>query len=240
MDEHMPSSDNLHEQIRDRERRLHSILETVDELIERDTEREEGHRAYVSATYQEAHQRGRMGLLSFIQRPDIDTSSFLEIRYSEHGFGDNRNETDTTYTFTRTNDGDIVVQVSDPISADSFHAAMAEAAEFADAEGDNSDPEMHAQAWDDLESTVHSAIVQERSETALSLRHITDDELAKLEEILTIARDRVNWDQIEARQMDAALDTVLGGGDGQYGFLQESRLRKLAKKVNNYWITRKK
>lgn len=222
MDEHMPAAADLQRKIHEKEGRLNAIISVAGELIERDIKEHDdmpadSRRFYASATYREAHGNERIGLLSFTRQPDLDPDSILEITYNEHGFGDKRDETDQSYVISRTNDGDLIIQVSDVISLDGFNQAMEEANSFAEEiEGKDVDPEMLATAWEDLESNAHSAISQENHEAGLSLHPATEEEIARLEEILTIARNRTDWDQVDHENEMRAMDE-------EYGYEKDSQ-----------------
>lgn len=85
------------------------------------------------------------------------------------------------------------MQVAADIPLTGFNAAIDEAAEFSSTLNPDSNPEMLAEAWAGLEAEVHNAAVRDKQEAELALRLATDNDIAKLEEIITIALDQNHW-----------------------------------------------
>lgn len=186
------SLDNNTQQLEKAQNRLTAITRLATDIINK-TNAEKGdptpRRVYVSATYQSTSDNNRMGLLIFTETPELLPDSFLEITYREHGFGDQWQETEKTYVFSRNNDGDIVMSVSNEVSLDAGNKAIAESALFADAyDGSTVDPDMVAAAQDDLNGDTYETLQLEKVSASVSLALAAPADYDKLEEILTVAK----------------------------------------------------
>lgn len=191
MNEHLKSSADLTREHDETQEKLAGIIDLAGEVEKLDKKIGWGDdtAAWVSATYDEAWRKDRLGSVVIRRDPRYEPNAFLEIAYKENGLGDARKETEVIYEFTKANDGDILLQVSDVVSGDPATEALHESVRFAKEYAERGDREIVAAAQDDLDNDAKDALSLERLELAASLKEAGPDDMARLQEILEIAKN---------------------------------------------------
>ena len=130
----------------------------------------EGNKTWINATLDSSEDSGRLGNLVLEENPTTDPTAFLGVRYLENGFGDNRNETETLYTFSRDIEGNVSMKVSDIISTDFATQLLLDAEEFDESVMNHPDVEMVVAAQDAMQEDLYEAFTLETHEIMATLK----------------------------------------------------------------------
>lgn len=145
------------------------------------------HKIWISASTGAFEDTGRFGNLVIERNPQVDPQAFLSVRHLENGLGEERNETEVLYTFSKDIDGRMALQVSDVVSGDTATQLLLDAAEFDDTVKDHPDKEMVTAAQDTYEQEIHEAFTLEAHELMMSLKPATERDCATLKSLLETA-----------------------------------------------------
>lgn len=133
----------------------------------------QGSEMYIRATYDDAWEKGRAGMLAFNRESTFDPNAFLEIKYWEHVRGADEDQTEKYYVFSKNDRGNVVLRASDTVSIDSVEHALLE--------------DMLGGSSPEDEIKVLGATTILNHELDFSFKPATPDDMMKLQEILGIA-----------------------------------------------------
>lgn len=175
----------------------------------------EGDKTWIGATLPSSEDNGRMGNLVIEDNPATDPAAFLGVRHLENGFGDNRNETEILYVFSRDIEGNVSMKVSDLISTDLATLLLLEAEEFDESVANHSDLEMITAAKDAMQQELYEAFTLETHEIMATLKPGITEDYEKLKTLLVralsgnkrdyeleIDRQIREWEEKDAQSID--------------------------------------
>ena len=154
---------------------------------------------WVPASMGAIEDTGRVGSLVIRRNPQSDPTAFLGVRYLENGFGDDRHETETLYTFSRGVNGVVTMKASDTVNGDPATRLIGDGADFDAAVKDHPDREMVATAKADMEAELDEAFTIEAQELTASLKPATGADFEKLKTLVGFA---LNGDKHDYKSPD--------------------------------------
>jgi len=171
-----------------RQQDLRHLIAAIDEATEAGSVSEYNPKQVeIAATFDDVWQQGRQGKLVISHEPYFNPMALVEVRYLETDYRENAAPSfERLYTLERTNDGDLVVMISDDVLQQTNEIVL-NMAMFKQEYAFRADADMMRLAEGSFVRDIDQAIALEEVETQASLRPATDSDIATLRELLKIA-----------------------------------------------------